>query len=130
MAARATGMRSAGVARSSDRRRASYASRQRALSAARSRSPPGQPSDARGAAAPTRSSSERPPKLPASVAPVMRFRVPESTEWRGRLDRRLRETATRRLTPDQRRKGRQLEAALRAARPGDLDALAGYYGTD
>jgi hypothetical protein len=46
------------------------------------------------------------------------------------LERRLRQTAARLLTPEQRRKVKQLESALRAPRPGDLDALARYYGTD
>jgi hypothetical protein len=52
------------------------------------------------------------------------------TGHRGRLERRLRQTAGRLLTPEQRRKVKQFESALRAPRPKDLDALARYYGTD
>jgi SAM-dependent methyltransferase len=42
----------------------------------------------------------------------------------------VRIAARRLLSPEQRRRLRELESDLRAPRPSDLDALARYYGTD
>ena len=59
-----------------------------------------------------------------------KLRQPPLAARCGRLERRLRQTAARLLTPEQRLKVKQFESALRAPRPGNLDALARHYGTD
>jgi hypothetical protein len=46
------------------------------------------------------------------------------------FQRRLRHAVGRRLTAGQRHRLKRAVAGLRALRPGDLDALARYYGTD